>query len=181
MLLALAPITGWCQSASELLRQTVENVHDSGELEIAGSRLIAVDFLARFYEGRRFEFAWTDPANVEIAVRTLATSGQHGLSPDDFHIDAIQLLREQKAKQPNDLLINTHLDLLLTDGLVSYAYQLVYGKVDPAALTASWNLSRPLLKRIPEDVLQEALSGGSLAGRPYRRVKACDRVMLIPG
>jgi murein L,D-transpeptidase YcbB/YkuD len=164
LLLALAPITGWCQSASELLRQTVENVHDSGELEIAGSRLIAVDFLARFYEGRRFEFAWTDPANVEIAVRALATSGQHGLSPDDFHIDAIQLLREQKAKQPNDLLINTHLDLLLTDGLVSYAYQLVYGKVDPAALTASWNLSRPLLKRIPKDVLQEALSGGSLAG-----------------
>jgi len=97
-------------------------------------------------------------------VRALATSGQHGLSPDDFHIDAIQLLREQKAKQPNDLLINTHLDLLLTDGLVSYAYQLVYGKVDPEALTASWNLSRPLLKRIPEDVLQEALSGGSLAG-----------------
>lgn len=163
LLLALAPTAGWCQSTSELLRQTVENAHDSGEFEIADSRLIAVDFLARFYEGRRFELAWTDPANVETAVRALATSGEHGLSPDDFHVDAIQLLREQKTKQPNDPLINTNLDLLLTDGLMAYAYQLVYGKVDPTALTASWNLSRPLLKRVPEDVLQEALSDGNLA------------------
>ena len=44
LLLGLAPIAGWCQSAPELLRQTVENAHDSGELEVAGSRLIAVGF-----------------------------------------------------------------------------------------------------------------------------------------
>jgi len=163
LLLALVPFAGWCQSTSELLRQTVENAHDSGELEIAGSRLIAVDFLARFYEGRRFELAWTDPSNVENVLHALASSGEHGLSPDDFHVDAIRLLREQKTKQPNDARINTDLDLLLTDGLVAYAYQLVYGKVDPAALTASWNLKRPLLKRAPEEVLQEALSAGSLA------------------
>jgi murein L,D-transpeptidase YcbB/YkuD len=163
LLLALAPITGWCQSAPELLRQTVENAHDSGELEIAGSQLIAVDFLARFYEGRRFELVWTDPSNVETVLHALATSGQHGLSPDDFHVEAIRLLREQKTKQPNDALISTDLDLLLTDGMVAYVYQLVYGKVDPAALTASWNLKRPLLKHAPEDVLQDALSVGSLA------------------
>jgi len=163
MLLTLVPLTGWCQTAPEFLRQMVEDARDSGELEIAGTRLIAVNFLARFYEGRRFELAWSDPANVAIVVRALATSDQHGLSPDDFHIAAIQLLEEQRARQPNDLLINTHLDLLLTDGLVSYAYQLVYGKVDPEALTASWNLKRPLLRRAPEQVLQEALSDGNLA------------------
>lgn len=164
LLLALAPFAGWGQSTSELLRQTVEDAHDSEEFYIADSRLVAINFLASFYEGRRFQLAWTDPANVETVVQALAASGQHGLSPDEFHVDSIRSLREQKAQQPNDPLIDTNLDLLLTDGLVIYAYQLVYGKVNPEALTASWNLSRPLLKRAPEDVLEEALSRGTVAG-----------------
>ena len=162
LVLALVPIGAWGQSAPELLRQTVENALDSGEFESAGVRLVAINFLARFYEDRRFELAWTEPADVETVIEALSTSDQHGLSPDDFHVDTIRRLREQQAEQPNDPRINTDLDLLLSDGLVSYAYQLVYGKVDPEALTASWNLSGPLLKRKPENVLNEALSNRTL-------------------
>jgi murein L,D-transpeptidase YcbB/YkuD len=162
LVLALVPIGAWGQSAPELLRQTVENALDRSEFETAGARLVAINFLARFYEGRRFELAWTKPADVETVIEALSTSDQHGLSPDDFHVDAIRRLREQQAEQSNDPRINTDLDLLLTDGLVSYAYQLVYGKVDPEALAASWNLSGPLLKRKPENVLNEALSNATL-------------------
>lgn len=162
LVLALTPVVAWGQNASELLRQTVENIHDSGELKIAGAPIVAVKFLPRFYEARRFELAWTDPANVETVIQALSGSGEHGLSPADFHVDAIQSLREQKTKQPKNPRINADLDLLLTDGLVSYAYQLVYGKVDPQAVTASWNLNRPLLKRAPEEVVEEALSNGEL-------------------
>lgn len=161
--LALAPAAGWGQAASEQLRRAIEYAHDSGDAQIAGAELIAVEFLARFYEARRFEPAWTNEDDVEIVLAALEGSDQHGLSPQDFHMDAIRLLRELQAEQLDDPVIKANLDLLLTDGLVIYAYQLVYGKVDPRALAASWNLSRPLLSREPEQVLEDTVAQGSLA------------------
>ena len=161
--LALAPLAAWGQASSEQLRRAIEYAHDSGDPEVAGTQLIAVDFLARFYEARRFEPAWTTADNVEIVLAALEGSDQHGLSPRDFHLTAIRLLRQLQAEQPDDPGINANLDLLLTDALVTYAYQLVYGKVDPRALAASWNLSRPLLSHEPEQLLDDALARGSLA------------------
>ena len=163
LLLALAPGVGWAQATSELLRQTIEYAHDSRDPEVAGTRLIAVDFLARFYEARRFEPAWTSEANVQTVLAALQGSEEHGLLPQDFHIDSMRLLRELQAEQPDDPQISANLDLLLTDGLVAYAYQLVYGKVDPRSLAASWNLDRPLLAQDPEQVLEDTLAQGNLA------------------
>ena len=158
----LAPLAAWGQTDSEQLRRAVEYAHDSGDAEVAGTRLLAVDFLARFYGARRFEPAWSDALDVEILLAALEGSEAHGLSPPDFHVDAIRLLREMQSEQPDDPRINANLDLLLTDGLVTYAYQLVYGKVDPSALSASWNLSRPLLSREPVQVLADALAQRNL-------------------
>lgn len=160
--LYLVSLAGWAQAPSEHLRRAIEYAHDSGDPEFAGTRLIAVDFLARFYEARHFEPAWGDKGNMEIVLAALEASDRHGLLPRDFHMDAIQLLREMQSEQPNDPRLIANLDLLLTDGLVTYAYQLVYGKVDPRALSASWNLSRPLLSREPEEILQSTLEEGNL-------------------
>ena len=163
LLIALAPVAGWTQATSERIRQVIEYSHDSGQPEVAGTPLVAVDFLATFYEARRFEPAWASAANVETALAAMEGSDQHGLSDEDFHLDTIRLLRALQAEQPDDPGVTANLDLLLTDGLVTYAYQLVYGKVDPRSLTATWNLSRPLLSRAPEQVLEEALAQGKLA------------------
>jgi len=160
--LAITPVAGWAQATAEHLRQAIEYAHDSGDSEFAGTRLIAVDFLARFYEARRFEPAWTDPGNLEMVLAALEGADGHGLLPRDFHIYAIRLLRYMQSERPDDTRLKANLDLLLTDGLVTYAYQLVYGKVDPRAHSASWNLSRPLLSREPEEILQSALTEGNL-------------------
>ncbi len=160
--LTLAPLAVWGQGPSELLRQTIEDARDGSDVQIAGNRLVAVGFLSRFYAARRFEPAWVDPVNVTAALRIISTSDEHGLRPEDFHMDAIRLLQAMLAEQPGDARINVNLDLLLTDGLVTFAYQLVYGKVDPRVLTPSWNLTRPLLQRPPEMVLQEALTRRTL-------------------
>jgi len=159
---SLAPFVAWGQTASEQLRRVVEYAHDSGNAEVAGTQLVGVDFLARFYGARRFEPAWSDTHEVEILLAALEGSEAHGLSPQDFHLDAIRLLREMQAEQPDDPRINASLDLLLTDGLVTYAYQLVYGKVDPSTLSASWSQSRPLLSGEPVAVLADALAQRNL-------------------
>ncbi len=161
--LSLMPLSGLAQSTAEHLRRSIEYAHDSEDREIAGAGLVAVNFLTRFYEARRFAPAWSQPDHVEQVVAALEGSYRHGLLPEDFHIDAIRLLQQLRREEPDDAGINANLDLLLTDGLVTYAYQLVYGKVDPRDLAPSWNLSRPLLAREPEEVLEQALAEGNLA------------------
>lgn len=100
--LTLAPLAGWTHVPSEHFRQAIEYVHDSGDSDFAGTRLVAVDFLARFYEARRFETAWTGAGNVGLAPAALAASDQHGLSARDFHIYPIRLLQEMQSEQPED-------------------------------------------------------------------------------
>jgi murein L,D-transpeptidase YcbB/YkuD len=92
----------------------------------------------------------------------LEGSEVHGLSPPDFHVDAIRLLRQMQAEQPDDPRINASLDLLLTDGLAIYAHQLVDGKVDPGSLSAVWNQSRQELSRGRVEGLADALAQNSL-------------------
>jgi murein L,D-transpeptidase YcbB/YkuD len=158
----LAPLAAWGQTASEQLRRTVEHVNVNGDADVAGSRLVVVDFLARFYAARRFEPAWSNMRDVELLMAELEGSEVHGLSPPDFHADAIRLLRQMQAEQPDDPRINASLDLLLTDGLAIYAHQLVDGKVDPGSLSAVWNQSRQELSRGRVEGLADALAQNSL-------------------
>ncbi|NNC63735.1 MAG: L,D-transpeptidase family protein [Gammaproteobacteria bacterium] len=158
----LAPFAAWGQTASEQLRRTVEHVNVNGDADVAGARLVSVDFLARFYAARRFAPAWSNTRDVELLMAELEGSEAHGLSPPDFHVDAIQLLRQMQAEQPDDPRINASLDLLLTDGLAIYAHQLVDGKVDPSLLSAFWNQSRQELSRGRVEGLADALAQNSL-------------------
>ncbi len=159
----LAPLAGWGQTVPEVLRRTVEYAGVGGNGEVTGARLVGADLLARFYAARRFEPAWSDMRDVEILLAALEGSESHGLSPRDFHVDAIQLLLQMQAEQRGDSWISASLDILLTDGLVTYANQLAYGKVDPDTLTASWNPNRPLLAREPEQALADMFAQTDLA------------------
>ncbi len=131
---------------------------------MAGSQIVGPAVLARFYAARRFEPAWSDAGDVEILLAALEGSEAHGLSPRDFHVDAIQLLLQMRTEQPGDPWISASLDILLTDALVTYANQLAYGKVDPVTRSASWNPNRPLLTREPEHALADMIARSNLAG-----------------
>lgn len=160
----LAPLAGWGQTVPEVLRRTVEYAGVGGDGEVAGARLVGAGLLARFYSARRFEPAWSDARDVEMLLAALEDSEAHGLSPRDFHVDAIRLLLQMRAEQSVDPWINASLDILLSDGLVTYANQLSYGKVDPGTLSPSWNPNRPLLTREPEQALADMFAQSDLAG-----------------
>jgi len=138
----------------QVIAAAVEATHSGGKVIIEGDPLASVVVLPELYERRGFRPAWTGPAVVDELVRAIRESADDGLDPADYHLAAIERLR---ATTPATQETQARLDLLLTDAAVRLAYHLRFGKVDPEALDADWNLESDLGGIDPVTVLQQAI------------------------
>ncbi len=128
----------------------------------------ARSLLARLYERRRFEPAWTERGQVESLSALLEHSLDHGLDPQDYHAE---LVRAALLQPPSNALEAADRELLFTDAVVRLAYHLYFGKANPRELYPGWNFSRLLRERDPVEVLEALLEGGT-AARARRGVRA---------
>ena len=95
-----------------------------------------------FYENRGGRPAWTagQPAHdhLDRLLELLNNTGAEGLSPDDYHVDALAFLTACP-----DRLLSTHdialRDVLLTDAVLTYARDLIGDRVDPTTLYGHWS------------------------------------------
>src|SRR5262249_45832747 len=125
----------------QVIASAVETLHGGGKLVIDGDPIASVVVLPELYERRDFRPAWTSPAVADDVVRAIRESADAGLAPADYHLAAIERLRAATPQTPET---QARLDLLMTDGAVRLAYHLRFGKVDPEALDADWNLESNL-------------------------------------
>jgi len=150
--------------AAESIRRMVEQIQFAGGLEIGEARIASVTVLPELYANRDFHRAWTDPKAVEDLLAAIRESKEDGLDPDDYHLAPLERLRaEIAAGQQQEPELLADYDVLLTDALVRLAYHLLFGKVDPEALDAHWNLAREIGDRNPAMAMQEAIESGALA------------------
>ena len=82
--------------------------------------------LMAVYGAGQFEPLWKDAARAGAVAKVLTEAGRHGLNPEDYHLQAIQ-----KRLSVHDRAEQIVLDLLLTDGLMSYASDVRVGRVSP--------------------------------------------------
>jgi murein L,D-transpeptidase YcbB/YkuD len=143
----------------ELIAATVETIHGGGELVIDGDPLASVVVLPDFYERRGFRPAWTSPPVVDELIRALRDGAADGLDPADYHLATIERLRATTTPTHDT---QARLDLLLTDAALRLAYHLRFGKVDPEALDADWNMESDLGGVEPVTVLQQAIDQGRI-------------------
>ncbi|HEY5999609.1 MAG TPA: L,D-transpeptidase family protein [bacterium] len=152
-----------------------------------GTPLISPAALRLFYEARGNRLAWSDGGKLSPQAGDLLAAirsvDREGLRPADYHLAAIERLRDRasKGKRPApttdaDLV---DLDVLLSDAFFLYARHLTSGRVNPTAIEPEWNIAGrdaalPLL-------LAAALGRGHLAGTlaelppardDYRRLRA---------
>ena len=144
----------------ELLRQRLEAMRATGSAQIDGASIAAVEFIPELYENRQFGPAWTDQANVDAALEAINASTEQGLTPSDFHAEP---LAQARQKAMSDLDSRADFELLMTDGFVRFAYQMLFGKVDPQALDANWNYGGPIFEEDPASVINRHLDAGTLA------------------
>jgi murein L,D-transpeptidase YcbB/YkuD len=111
------------------------------------------------YERRGFQPLWSNAASVDDLLRAIRDSEKDGLDPADFHLAAIERMRNARPRDPHAVV---DLDFLLTDSLVRLAYQSRFGKVDPERLDPNWNYTRSLRGLDPAATLLTAIDSAQL-------------------
>ncbi|HLX55142.1 MAG TPA: hypothetical protein VKR58_14445, partial [Aquella sp.] len=103
--------------------------------------------LAKFYANRKNSLAWVRggvlTSSGTALIEAIENSYLDGLDPRVYHIKQIQKmaagLKENDSSVDFDAIAN--LDLTLTDGLLLYMNNLVYGWQDPKKLYSQWPLA----------------------------------------
>ncbi|MBR9978811.1 MAG: L,D-transpeptidase family protein [Bacteroidetes bacterium] len=111
-------------------------------------RLSHTDTLAAHYRARGHRPQWVQQRNFPTAVASIMRfplrAGEHGLDPRWYHAPALQEALVAVLTDPDHE--NDHsatlarLELLLSDGLLTYATHLRYGIVDPRRIDAEYHL-----------------------------------------
>src|SRR5512145_575691 len=129
----------------------------------------AVPTLVRFYQRRAYQPAWSSEATLSPQVDALLTAlraaDHEGLIPSEYHLAAIERLRQevyehQAGRLPLVREQLGHLDLLLTDAFLTYSAHLWAGRVHPAVANGAWGVTRPA--RDFAGLLQQALDTHSV-------------------
>lgn len=178
----LAPAHAGSETAS-IIQARVGQLLNGAEVRIGTAALASTVVLPAFYERRGFEPAWTDSGNLDDLLVVLRDSAADGLTPQDYHLSALEALRAAAPGAARD----ADLDMLATDAVVRLGYHLRFGKVDVMRIDPHWNFRRDyeaILLLVPTAALEEALAQHRLAQaigvlRPGHSLYAALRAALL--
>ncbi len=155
-LLVLAVLAAaWPVAANEMQQRMRQRVEATPPV-VRGESLRAQAALRRFYRARDYRPAWSGRgAGSHLAALLAAVSRveEHGLSPADYHLAAMQA-----AAASAD---SVELELLATDTYLTLAAHLLEGRVDPVSVEPDWTANRR--ERDLVAYLEQALGTGRIA------------------
>jgi murein L,D-transpeptidase YcbB/YkuD len=166
---AALPPAAAADPLSEAIRERVDHLryasqHSGVDHAVRGDHIMLADVVARYYESQQFQPRWRDPARLDLLVAALADVYDDGLTPTDYHVEALQSyrtdLRATTTLPPAD---QADLDLLATDAMMLALSHLYLGKVDPVGLSSQWNYARrPVSLERGFEQLTQALDSGQI-------------------
>jgi murein L,D-transpeptidase YcbB/YkuD len=125
------------------IQARVEAIHAGEAITIGDSTIASRSVLPALYRQRNYAPVWENQASVNQLLDAIRMIGRDGLEPGDYNLAALEDYRQHLRSAPAyDPVLIANLDLLLTDSLVRLAYHLLFGKVDPEALDANWDMTR---------------------------------------
>ncbi|PKN12466.1 MAG: peptidoglycan-binding protein [Deltaproteobacteria bacterium HGW-Deltaproteobacteria-4] len=119
--------------------------------------------LARFYQDRQFQPAWSDgyqllPSAAELLASLPAAAGE-GLDPRTYHLFVLTDLFQRFSSAPTPQ-IAAELDLLLSDAFMSLSSHYLNGRTVPAQVDRDWHIPRE--QADPLRMLNQALTSGRI-------------------
>jgi murein L,D-transpeptidase YcbB/YkuD len=148
---------------AETLRRSVEQLHVTGQVIVAGQRLRSASVLPELYQQRGFTLLWTTRANEEAMLGEIAAVSGDGLDPEDYHFDALRELLRQRREAPDDAALAAAADLLLSDALARLVAHLARGKLDPSSGAPRWDLDGVVRGEPATAVLARIATGNAVA------------------
>lgn len=137
--------------------------------------LLKSDFkseIESFYSNRDYLEVWLFNGSLSSTgkelVAAIEESRYDGLQPDDYNLSQIYALAsnpEKENKKFRNLSVDekVNLELLMTEGFLELANDLVYGKVNPSDLDANWKFEREESHIDLVDLLTEVANGSEVS------------------
>lgn len=157
---AAAPDTA---QVAETLRRSVEQLHVTGQVIVAGQRLRSVRVLPELYQQRGFTLLWSTRANEEAMLGEIAAVSGDGLDPADYHFEALRELLRQRSEAPDDAALAAATDMLLSDALARLVAHLARGKLDPRTGVPRWDLDGEVRGEPAAVLLTRIATGNAVA------------------
>jgi murein L,D-transpeptidase YcbB/YkuD len=149
---------------SSIINDRIDQIRTTGKLKIGDTQVASLHILPELYKKNKFKLLWQNPQNVKDLLDQLGTIEQDGLSPEDYHLSELLVLKlhldENESPDPK-LLANY--DILLTDSLIRLLYHLLFGKLDAEDLEPDWNMTRAINNKDPVGAIEESLRSTKLA------------------
>jgi len=138
----MSPTAPAQSAAQEILRSELEQGARDGALVIRDVSIHA-SLAKDLYAQGDYQLLWSSDRQLDALDTLAARMEREGLDPADLQLDALRAARDAVRQQGADSSL-ADVDLLATEALLRGAYQLYFGKVNPAALDSDWNFSREL-------------------------------------
>jgi murein L,D-transpeptidase YcbB/YkuD len=194
LLLALSPAA---TRADALLQATLEALREADDgVVLVDTELAAPRLIADFYTLRAYAPAWSRPEQVRALKAAAEASAADGLVPADFQPQILERYGVPGVIESLSARERIAAELVLTDALLRYVYQIRFGRLDPVAVNPAWNHRRPIpsatLIESMEQVLSAADTRAALAEvapapyfyqalkEAYARVAAAEHLRGLP-
>jgi murein L,D-transpeptidase YcbB/YkuD len=102
---------------------------------IGQQKIYSTELVGFSYQTTAYQYIWQNKKSISQALSALNNVWQEGLVPQDYHISTLNLLAKNIDQHINTL----EFDVLLTDAVMTYATHLIRGRVNPNAITDTWN------------------------------------------
>ena len=179
LLLDLLPLHLQAEPAS--IADIIDHLATTSKSRISEKKLANKSLVIKAYTQNNYQPLW--PNNyINKGIQVLGLASEDGLLKKDYHYFRLMELTHLYNKTGYDKRkIRAELDILLTDGILSYQLHLMNGKVSPHHLYRNWNYmdvneSAPsLISKLKRSINRRSLEEDTIALRPqfqwYKRLQ----------
>ncbi len=150
-------------SVQQGIRKYINELEGSGTMKLDKQKIVRNSIITQLYKETEYEPVWVSVGNRKDLIEVIEGAYFEGLNPEDYHIDYIRE-HEQKLKEGVRLSMDDYAiaDIMRTDAILTFAFYMIQGKVNPTELNPSWNYSK---RPMPDNVelgLMQRLQAGTL-------------------
>ncbi|MCH1932073.1 L,D-transpeptidase family protein [Shewanella sp. A25] len=140
MLLLLTLLSCSTFATPSQLQSLLEPIAIGESNQIANTPIISAKLLNHIYQVRQYQPLWTDKAYVGTMLDVIKSADEEGLSKEDYHYQQlVDLYGQLKESDWNNDFQSSSFELLLSDGIISFAVHMLNGKINPGMLGKTWN------------------------------------------
>lgn len=157
------------QEATNQIRKVIEDKVPEERIKVSGTGLYSSVLIPKFYLSNAFYPAWITSYNdFDVAfemINFISDVKNHGLLPQDYHIDELRELKMQLISDSSAVFnaeTITKIDVLLTDAFLMLSSHLNQGKVNPETFETEWGIRRDKPELEIDEKLIQFLEEGSV-------------------